>query len=131
MSSRESGKFVPTQRFAGMQVVDIRGVVVGYVKDVSVDFQNKALAFRVTTRNKTELDVEWDDILSLEDIVLIKKNIDMAMAAPPAIPATIPISPPSLPPTGQTQVICSSCGASSPVRAKFCPKCGASFKQTV
>jgi len=126
LSSKESGKFVPTQRFAGMQVVDIRGVVVGYVKDVSVDFQNKALAFRVTTKNKAELDVEWDDILSLEDIVLLKKNIDMAM--PATTPATIPLSPP--PPTIQTQVICSSCGASSPVRAKFCPKCGASFKQT-
>ena len=64
-----------------MQVVDIRGVVVGYVKDVSVDFQNKSLAFRVTTKNKAELDVEWDDILSLEDIVLLKKNIDMVMPA--------------------------------------------------
>ena len=125
MSSKESGKFVPTQRFAGMQVVDIRGVVVGYVKDVSVDFQNKSLAFRVTTKNKAELDVEWDDILSLEDIVLLKKNIDMVM--PATTPAAIPPSPP--PATIQTQVICSSCGASSPVRAKFCPKCGASFKQ--
>jgi sporulation protein YlmC with PRC-barrel domain len=124
LSSKESGKYVPTQRFAGMQVVNIKGVVVGNVKDVSVDFQNKALAFRVTTRNKTELDVGWDDILSLEDIVLLKKNVDLPTSAPP----TTPTPPP--PATGQARVICSSCGASSPARAKFCPKCGASFKQT-
>jgi sporulation protein YlmC with PRC-barrel domain len=104
-----------------MQVVDIRGVVVGNVKDVSVDFQNRALAFRVTTRNNTELDIGWDDILSAEDIVLVKKNVHLATSAPPTIPST------PLPPTGQGKVTCPSCGASSLARAKFCPKCGASF----
>jgi sporulation protein YlmC with PRC-barrel domain len=104
-----------------MQVVDIRGVMVGTVKDVSVDFQNKALAFRVTTRNKTELDVGWDEILSVEDVVLLKKNVDLATLPPPSIPST------STPPTGQAEVICTSCGASSPTHAKFCGKCGASI----
>jgi sporulation protein YlmC with PRC-barrel domain len=104
-----------------MQVVDIRGVMVGNVKDVSVDFQNKALAFRVTTRNNTELDMKWDDILSVEDVVLLKKNVDLATSAQSSIPST------STPPTGQTQVICPNCGASSPAHAKFCPKCGASI----
>ena len=121
LSSKESPKFVPTQRFVGMEVVDIRGVMVGNVKDVSVDFQNKALAFRVTAKNNTELDMQWDDILSVEDVVLLKKNVDLATSAPSTLPST------STQATAKTQVICSNCGASSPPHAKFCPKCGSSM----
>jgi len=117
LSSKELSKFVPTQRFTGMQVVDIRGIIVGKVKDVSVDFQNKTLAFRVTTRNNAEIDMGWDDILSVEDVVLLKKNIDLEKSGTPTIPS------PSIP-VGLAQVICPNCGASSPAQAKFCPKCG-------
>jgi sporulation protein YlmC with PRC-barrel domain len=59
-------KFVPSQRFAGIQVIDSKGAVIGNVKDVSVDFKNKGLAFRVTTKARTEMDVPWDDVLSVE-----------------------------------------------------------------
>ena len=121
MSAKQPSKFVPAQRYAGMQVVDIRGVMVGNVKDVSVDFQNKALAFRVTVKNGTELDMGWDDILSVEDVVLLKKNIELPTVAAPTIPSI------SSPPIDEGQVICPNCGASSPARAKFCPKCGTSI----
>lgn len=122
LSLKESSKFVPTQRFAGMQVIDIGGVMVGSVKDVSVDFQKKTLAFRVTTRNNTELDIEWDDILALKDVVLVKENVDLATSPPSTMPST-PTQP-----TGQAEVICPKCGSSTPARAKFCRSCGATIK---
>jgi len=115
--SDKSVKFLPVQRFMGLQVIDTKGVLVGNVKDVSVDFHNRNLAFVVVTKNGSELDVPWDDVLSLEDVVLLKKEI--------AIPAGHPAQPP---PVVQALLICPSCGASAQGHAKFCPRCGHSLK---
>lgn len=123
--SKESSKFVLAQRFAGMQVIDNRGVMVGTVKDVSVDFQNKLLAFRVSAKNKTEMDMNWDDVLSVEDVVLLKKNVDLPMSAPQATVSSTSTQSSS---TAQAQVICPTCGTSSPAHAKFCPKCGTALR---
>jgi sporulation protein YlmC with PRC-barrel domain len=110
-------KFVPSQSFAGLQVIDTKGAVIGNVKDVSVDFRNKALAFRITTKARAEMDVSWDDVLSVEDVVLLKKELDLTVAT--VAPATLP--------TIQTAMICPKCGASAPGHAKFCPRCGAAL----
>jgi len=112
--TQEPSSFVPSQRFAGMQVIDNKGALVGNVKDVSVDFRKKGLAFRITTKARTEMDVSWDDVLSVEDVVLLRKEVDLTVATPTS----------KSPPIVQTALICSSCGASAPGHAKFCPKCG-------
>lgn len=104
-----------------MQVIDSKGSLVGNVRDVSVDFQNKAMAFRVTTKTKAEIDLTWDDVLSVEDVVLLKKEIDAAALAPAAGVAAGG-------PAVQAVLICTNCGASAPGHAKFCPKCGNPFK---
>ncbi len=117
MTSKESSKFVPAQRFTGMQVIDSKGSVIGNVKDVSVDFQNRAMAFRVATKTGSELDLPWDDVLSLEDVVLLKKELELPK--PQAQPG---------PPLVQAVLICPTCGSSAPGHAKFCPKCGTSLK---
>ena len=70
-------KFVPAQRLSGMQVIDGKGMLVGNVKDVSVNFHERSLAFLVTTKNRTELDVPWEDVMSVEDVVLLKKEIEL------------------------------------------------------
>lgn len=115
--SKEPPKYVPVQRFVGMQVIDNKGALVGNVKDVSVDFQNKGLAFRVSTKTRTELDLAWDDVLSVEDVVLLKKEVELGTSSgAPAAPSV------------QALVICSNCGASAPSHAKFCPKCGTNLK---
>jgi len=115
--SKDSPKFVASQRFVGMQVIDNKGTMVGNVKDITVDFKNKAIAFRVTTKARTEIDLTWDDVLSVEDVVLLKKEVDLGVAA-----AAMP------PPSVQAVMICPNCGASAPGHAKFCPKCGATLK---
>ena len=101
-----------------MQVIDNKGSLVGNVKDVSVDFRNKGLAFRVTTKARTEMDMSWEDVLSVEDVVLLKKEVELAAAT----------SLPTTPPTVQAVMICPNCGTSGPGHAKFCPKCGANLK---
>lgn len=93
----------------------------GNVKDVSVDFHNRALAFVVTAKNGGEMDVSWEDVLSLEDVVLLNREL--------SIPAETPMVAPQLPPpVVQAMLICPNCGASAPRQAKFCPKCGRSLK---
>ena len=112
-------KYVPSQRFVGMQVIDNKAVVVGNVKDVSVSFQDKSLAFRVTTKNRSELDVSWDDVQSVEDVILLKNEVDLSTAKPTS--STVPA-------VTQALLICPNCGASAPGHAIFCPKCGHSVK---
>ncbi len=108
-----------------MQVIDKKGAMVGSVKDVSVDFQNKLLAFRVNTKARTELDMTWDDVLSVEDVVLLKKEVDLnAQSAPPSATPSGPATTPAV----QAVVICPQCGTSVPGHGKFCPKCGNSLR---
>ena len=116
--SQEQSRFVPSQQFTGMQIIDSKGAVVGNVKDVSVDFRKRALAFRITTKARSEIDVAWDDVLSVEDVVLLRKEVDLTVAATPSKPL----------PVVQAAVICASCGGAAPSHAKFCPKCGAALK---
>jgi len=118
----EKVKFVPVQRFSGMQVIDSKGMLVGNVKDVSVSFQDKCLAFLVTTKNRTDLDVPWEDVMSVDDVVLLKKKIELPNAREDK--STESVSPPVV----QAMLICPNCGASGPGHAKFCPKCGHSLR---
>ena len=113
-------KFVPAQRLSGMQVIDSKGMLVGNVKDVSVNFQERSIAFVVTTKNRTELDVPWDDVMSVEDVVLLKKEVQL----PSEDKGAEAVSPPTV----QAVLICPRCGASASGQAKFCPKCGQSLR---
>lgn len=124
MPKTVSAKYVPGQRFVGMQVIDNKGSVVGNVKDISVDFQNKALAFRVSTKNRSELDMDWDDVQSVEDVVLLKKDVDLTSVPETQADSSVGAAPPTV----QAVLICPSCGTSAPGHAKFCPKCGTSMR---
>lgn len=122
--SKAETKYILAQRFVGMQVIDNKGSVVGNVKDVSVDFQSKALAFRVSTKSHSELDMSWDDVQSVEDVVLLKKEVDLT-SMPEAQPAALTSGSQV---TIQATLICSNCGSSAPGHAKFCPKCGTTLR---
>jgi sporulation protein YlmC with PRC-barrel domain len=122
--SKSEMKYKQAQHFVGMQVIDTKGTVVGNVKDVSVDFQSKSLAFRVTTKNRSELDMNWDDVQSVEDVVLLKKEVDLtSMSETQASPSTNESQV-----TVQAVLLCSNCGTSAPGHAKFCPKCGTALR---
>jgi len=118
--SKGSRKFMPLQQFIGLQVIDTKGSLVGNVKDVSIDFGNRDISLKVATKSKGEMDFGWDDVQSVEDVVLLKKEVEVS-------PSTSAVE--TKPESGEhALVICPSCGASSPARAKFCSKCGADLK---
>ena len=119
---KETGKSLPIQQFIGLQVIDTKGSLVGNVKDISLDFQNKQVSFRVATKNKGEMDFGWDDVQSVEDVVLLKKEVDMSSASKEAQLSSSTSQP------VQTLMICPTCGAAAPARAKFCSKCGSDLK---
>jgi len=119
---KDAQKPIPVQHIVGLQVIDTKGSMIGNVKDISVDFESKSISFRITAKNSTELDFSWDDVQSVEDVVLLKKEVDL-----PSPPADHTSSTPN-PPTVQPLIICPSCGASTPAHAKFCSKCGTSLR---
>jgi sporulation protein YlmC with PRC-barrel domain len=119
---KESRKSLPVQEFIGLQVIDTKGSLVGTVKDISVDFANKGISIRVATKNSGEIDFGWDDVQSVEDGVLLKKEVDI----PSLLEETEPRSASTR--TVQAHIICPNRGASEVARAKFCSKCGSALR---
>ena len=119
---KEPSKSIHIQQLIGLQVIDTKGSVVGNVKDVAVDFLNKEVSLKVTTKNKAEMDFGWDDVQSVEDVVLLKRQVDLSATRPVEVHASTNTQP------VQTSIICPSCGASAPARAKYCSKCGSNLK---
>jgi len=109
---------MPVQRLIGLQVIDTKGSLIGNVKDVFLDFENKDISLKVETKGKVDMDFVWNDLQSVEDVVLLKKQIEVSHSSPDDK------SDSTMEHTSNTLVICPTCGASSPARAKFCAKCG-------
>ena len=118
---KEPSKSMPAQQFIGLQVIDTTGTLVGTVNDISVDFANREISIRVSTKNKGEMDFGWDDVQSVEDVVLLKKEVDLASSEETETDFAKAR-------TVQAVLICPNCGASAPARAKFCSKCGSDLK---
>ena len=118
---KEPSKSLPVQEYIGLQVIDTKGMLVGTVKDISVNFANKDISIRVSTKNKGEMDFGWDDMQSVEDVVLLKKEVDLS-----SLEETETDSDKAR--TVQAVLICPACGASVPARAKFCSRCGSDLK---
>jgi sporulation protein YlmC with PRC-barrel domain/ribosomal protein L40E len=114
---KEPSKSLPVEQFIGLQVIDTKGSLVGTVKDISVDFANREISIRVSTKNKGEMDFGWDDVQSVEDVVLLKKEVNLSSLEETATDSAKAR-------TVHAALICPNCGASMPARAKFCSKCG-------
>jgi sporulation protein YlmC with PRC-barrel domain len=123
-SMPDSGKFVPLQQFIGLQVIDTKGSLIGNVKDISIDFTNKAISLKVSTKSKGEMDFGWDDLQSVEDVVLLKRQVDLSSISKGTEGNASEMGLRGV----QTSMICPNCGSSAPARAKFCSKCGADLK---
>lgn len=117
---KENSKSLPVEQFMGLQVIDTKGSLVGTVKDILVNFTSREISIRVSTKSKGELDFGWDEVQSVEDVLLLKKEVDVSSEETEDDAATAR--------TVQTAVICPNCGASVPARAKFCSKCGSDLK---
>jgi sporulation protein YlmC with PRC-barrel domain len=116
--TEKKGEFVPAQKFIGLQVIDSKGSAVGTVKDLGVNIVEKKFNLIVTTRTRSDVQISWDDIQSVLDVVLLRKEIEVPKTAETAT------TPPPPPPMN----ICPNCGTSVVPAAKFCPKCGNKLK---
>ena len=119
--AEKKGVFVPTQKIMGMQVIDNKGSSVGTVKDIAVNVLEKKISLVVTTRASSDIDVPWEDITSIVDVVLLRKEVVVPKG--PEV-TQIPVPPP--PPLAPSA--CPHCGTSVIPTAKFCPKCGTKLR---
>ena len=119
--AEKKGVFVPTQKIMGMQVIDSKGSSVGSVKDIAVNVLEKKISLVVTTRARSDIDVPWEDITSIVDVVLLRKEVEL-----PKVPEVTQIPVPPPPPLASNP--CPNCGTSVIPTAKFCPKCGTKLK---
>ncbi len=116
-------KYVPSQKIMGMQVIDLKGTMVGSVKDVAFDVKQKDMALVVATKARTEIEVPWSSIQSIEDVVLLGKEIELPSPVS-AAPQPSPVAPPIV----QASSPCPNCGTMVPSHGRFCPKCGAKLR---
>jgi len=114
--SKWQRRYIPSQKFVGMQVVDSKGAIVGSVKDLAISIGDKEILLIVGTKTSGDIEVPWSDVGSIEDVILLSKPAE-GLSGPPA---------PSPPPP--TTIKCNSCGATLPAHAKFCAKCGSRMK---
>ena len=121
MSDSARKKVISGQKLFGMQVIDAKGSLVGTVKDVGVDTSEKQMVLFITTRARTDVELTWSSIESIEDVVLLNKEVETPAAPPEAQPTPSPAAPP-------LTNVCPKCKFNVPAHAKFCPKCGSSVK---
>jgi len=107
-------KYTPSQKLIGMHVVDSKGAIIGNVRDLAVSIGGKEVLLIVGTKAGGEIEIHWEDVNSIEDVILLSRPGDMIGEKPgPPLPQTI---------------TCSSCGATLPAHAKFCAKCGSKVR---
>ncbi len=110
-------KFLSREKMIGKQVIDSEGVIIGNVKDISINLEEKEIALLVTTRTGAEVNVPSEDVLRVGDVILLNKALKLpappkeGKAAPPIPPAPAPIK-------------CPNCGYLNAPSSRFCIKCG-------
>ena len=123
MSKNEKKSYLPSQKFLGKQVIDLKGALIGNVKDLAVSVGDLDLALVVTTKGGSDIQVPWSEIQSIEDVVLLNKTVEL-----PSAPAAPTVTPTPLPAAPSATVDCPSCKAAVPSHAKFCPRCGSRIR---
>jgi sporulation protein YlmC with PRC-barrel domain len=123
LSKTEKKNYVPSQTFIGKQIIDVKGAMIGTVKDLAVSVGELDLALIVATKSGADIQIPWAEIQSIEDVVLLNRTIELPKVPEPPTVIPTPI-PSSSVPTAQ----CPSCKTTVPSHAKFCPKCGARIK---
>jgi sporulation protein YlmC with PRC-barrel domain len=114
--SKKHSESIPTQKLTGMQVVDSRGAIIGSVKDLAINTNDKEVFLLIETKEGDNQEISLDDVSSIEDVILLTKS------------EAQPLTPPIPTQTTPTTIACGSCGSTLPAHAKFCAKCGSHLK---
>jgi len=133
-------KFVRRDKLVDMQVYDCKGRFVGTVKDIGFIPGENTVGLVVTTKDRTEVEIHWSEVASIEDIVLLEKDFNPTSVAGGvpilSIEEEKPLTPIQkvempqeipLPRQEQTQKLkqCPKCYAENDPKYKYCHKCGA------
>jgi sporulation protein YlmC with PRC-barrel domain len=135
-------KFVRRDKLVDMQVYDKKGRFVGTVKDIGFIPGENTVGLVVTTKDRSEVEVHWSEVASIEDIVILERDFpgpDGGIAMPDEEGEKIIIPPlkQAEAPEKETPVlrqeqgaktrlkVCPKCGAENDPKYKYCHKCGA------
>ena len=107
----------------GKQVIDTRAIIVGKVKDFSLDMVSKNVTLVVTTAVGEDKTIDGSDVATVGDVVLLTKQVVVAAPAPSSAAPQAPKPQPTPQPTSASG-LCGNCGYQNDTSAKFCIKCG-------
>jgi sporulation protein YlmC with PRC-barrel domain len=120
-------KYLSRDKIIGKQVIDSKGMIIGNVKDLSLDFETKGIAIVINTKAGTEIVIEGGNVINVGDVILLSKEIELpeapAIARMQETPQVIPSPASAIPPTKLG--LCKVCGFQNDENSRFCIKCGA------
>lgn len=100
---------VSRSKILKMQVYTPSGKYVGIVEDIGFEPGTTEIKLFIKTRAGTTLTVDWTDVKTVGDIVILGKEVEIPKPATPA--AVTPTTTPTTPTPGPTE-------------KKICPYCG-------
>jgi sporulation protein YlmC with PRC-barrel domain len=100
-----SGKGIPQSKLVGMQVYDPDCLFVGTVKEIGIIPGQAGITLYVTTRVGSTIEIEWGDVKTVGDIILLSKKVEIPQpAVTPAVTVQAPtVAQPAVP-------VCPKCG---------------------
>ena len=128
-SEEEKSTFISRENLVGKQVIDAKGMVVGSVSDISVDIEEKQIAFNVSARSGAIVDIASEDIDQVGDVVILKTTLDPEVYEPKAGTTVksgkieVPVAAPPPEPNK-----CPKCKYVNDPSSKFCIKCGTKLR---
>ncbi|MEM3659335.1 MAG: PRC-barrel domain-containing protein [Thermoproteota archaeon] len=102
-----SGKGIPQSKLIGMQVYDPDCLFIGTVKEIGLVPGGGTITLYISTKTGSMVEIEWGDVETVGDIILLSKKIEIPQVAV----ATAPTTQPAPAVAAQPQVpICPKCG---------------------
>jgi len=108
---------VPRSELIGKNVYDQEAKLVGTVHDIALKIGEKEITLIVRTPGGTTLEVPWDKVAAVKDIVLLKEKVELPPEAlKPAVPAAPTPGAPAAPRISLPSIFRRE--------RKLCPRCG-------
>jgi sporulation protein YlmC with PRC-barrel domain len=106
-----SGKGIPQSKLIGMQVYDPDCLYIGTVKEIGIVPGAGAITLYISTKAGSMVEIEWGDVKTVGDIILLSKKVEIPQPAVTAAPAVQQAPAAAAPVTAQPAVpICPKCG---------------------
>jgi len=107
------GKAIPKNKLIEMQVYMPNAKYLGIVKDISLVPGETGINLIVQTRAGNPMEVDWMDVKAVGDIILLKKEMENLVSAPPDASAqmkTTASEPVVKPSEAREEMNCPDCG---------------------